>query len=94
MNKDRKPVKVFIPKNARRYSEGFEVIIYESIYQVPFKEYTDKSIFILETMQVWVEDENITLQRWWKKLKGGNRPYGMIRISKLPKSLKIYSILV
>lgn len=93
MNKDREPVKVFIPKNTRKYSEGFDVFIYDSIYQVPYEEYKDKSIFILETIHS-VEDDSITYQRWWKKLNGMNRHTNMVRISKLPNSLRAYSLLV
>lgn len=93
MNKDRKPVKVFIPKNPRKYSEGFDVFTCTSIFDIPYEEYRDKSIFILETLQSEV-DIGITYKRWWKKLNGMNRHTDMIRISKLPKSLRAYSILV
>lgn len=93
MNKDRKPIKVFIPKNTRKYSEGFDVITFASIFDIPYEDYRDKSIFILETLQSEV-NVGVTYQRWWKKLNGMNRHTTMIRISKLPKSLRAYSILV
>lgn len=92
MNKDREPVKVFIPKNPRKYSEGFEVVIYSSVYQIPFREYTGKTIFILESIEDWVHGGTIH-QRWWKKNRRTD-PLNMLPTSKIPKSLKAYSLLV